>query len=52
MRKEGFEPIPITSAPGFVYPPPQASETKLLVFLKGTLFCTFLWSEKNLEATV
>lgn len=37
VRKEGFDPVYIKDPPGHVYPPHRHPETKLLVFLKGTM---------------
>lgn len=37
VRKEGFDPVCITDPPGRVYPPHRHPETKLLVFLQGTM---------------
>ncbi len=37
VRKEGFDPVYITDPPGRVYHPHHHPETKLLVFLQGTM---------------
>jgi quercetin dioxygenase-like cupin family protein len=34
---EGFDPVYITDPPGRVYPPHRHPETKLLVFLQGSM---------------
>ncbi len=37
VQKEGFDPIRITDSPGRLYSPHRHAETKLLVFLKGSM---------------
>jgi quercetin dioxygenase-like cupin family protein len=37
VRKEGFDPIMVHDGPGYVYPEHDHPETKLLVFLKGSM---------------
>ncbi|MGH7828633.1 MAG: cupin domain-containing protein [Candidatus Binatia bacterium] len=37
MRKEGFDPLHIVDPPGHLYPPHRHPETKLLVFLQGSM---------------
>lgn len=37
LRKEGWEPVLFENEPGFVYERHQHPETKLLVFLKGSM---------------
>ncbi len=37
VRKEGFDPVYINDPPGHLYPPHSHPETKLLVFLRGTM---------------
>lgn len=37
IREEGFDPLKITNAPGFVYPSHSHAETKVLAFLKGSM---------------
>lgn len=37
IEKEGFEPVCITDPPGRVYEAHKHPETKLLVFLQGTM---------------
>lgn len=37
LPREGFDPIYITDSPGHVYHPHTHPETKLLVFLYGTM---------------
>ena len=36
-EREGFDPVYITDPAGRVYPPHRHPETKLLIFLKGTM---------------
>lgn len=40
IKSEGFEPKCITDEPGYIYTPHSHLETKLLVFLKGTMDVT------------
>jgi quercetin dioxygenase-like cupin family protein len=42
IEREGFDPIPITNVPGYVYPLHKHPETKILVFLKGGMRVTTL----------
>lgn len=37
IKEDGFDPDLFTNLPGFVYPLHQHPETKLLVFLKGSM---------------
>lgn len=37
MRQEGWSPLLIADPPGAVYPPHRHAETKLLVFLRGSM---------------
>lgn len=40
VRKEGFAPILVYNEPGYIYRNHSQPETKLLVFLKGTMDVT------------
>lgn len=40
IEKEGFNPLQITDKPGFVYHKHHHPETKLLVFLEGSMDVT------------
>jgi hypothetical protein len=42
VRTEGFDPIYISDPPGRTYQPHRHPETKLLVFLEGSMACWFL----------
>ena len=37
IRQDGFNPVSISDPAGYVYPPHRHPETKLLVFLKGSM---------------
>lgn len=36
-KREGFEPTKFTNSPGDTYPPHKHTETKLLIFLRGSM---------------
>lgn len=40
IREEGFDPIKLSNAPGFVYLEHKHPETKLLAFLSGSIKVT------------
>ena len=40
VRREGFDPLPITDPPSHRYPPHRHPEIKLLVFLAGEMEVT------------
>lgn len=37
LRRDGWDPIPITDSPGYVYPPHTHATTKLLAILTGSI---------------
>ena len=37
LRRDGWHPIPITDAPGSIYPPHAHATTKLLAILSGSM---------------
>jgi mannose-6-phosphate isomerase-like protein (cupin superfamily) len=37
LRRDGWDPIPITDPPGYTYPPHSHAETKLLAILSGSM---------------
>jgi mannose-6-phosphate isomerase-like protein (cupin superfamily) len=37
LRRDGWDPVPITDPPGYVYPPHSHAETKLLAILSGSM---------------
>ena len=40
LRQDGWDPAAFSNPPGFVYPPHQHPETKLLAFLDGSMEVT------------
>jgi quercetin dioxygenase-like cupin family protein len=49
VRREGFDPIYISDPPGHVYPPHHHAETKLLVFLRGSMKVRVAGEEFNCQ---
>ena len=37
LRRDGWDPIPISDPPGYVYPPHSHATTKLLAILSGSM---------------
>ena len=39
LRRDGWEPIPISEPAGYLYPPHSHAATKLLAILSGSMEC-------------